>query len=105
MNINHKLRETDFENIDVKYQLEHHIQTQETKESCWIFDKINLMKIRFYKTCELNGSSYGKILLRSSALLNIKNDDQYCFNWSITAKLHPCENDHPKRVSNYEQKF
>ena len=105
LNINNNLTETDIINIDVKSQLEHQIQIQETKESGWIFDKINSMKIRFYKTEELNGSSYFKVPLRSNAPINIKNNDKYCFIWSILAKLHPCENGHPNRVSNYEQYF
>ena len=105
LKINNNLTETDIDNIDVKSQLEHQIQVQETKESGWIFDKINSMKIRFYKTEELNGSSYVKIPLRSNALINIENNDKYCFIWSILASLHPCENDHPNRVSNYIQYF
>ena len=67
MNINHNLTETDIDNIDVKSQWEHQIKIQETKESGWIFEKINLMKIKFYKTGELNGSSYVNIPLRSNA--------------------------------------
>ena len=43
--------------------------------------------------------------MRSSAILNIQNNDKYCFIWSILASLHPCENDHPNRVSNYNQCF
>ena len=49
LNINHSLTESDIDNIDVRSQLEHQIQVQETKESRWIFDKINSMKISFYK--------------------------------------------------------
>ena len=105
LNINNNLTESDIDNIDIKSQLEHQIRSQETKESGWIFDKINAMKIRFYKTDELNGSSYVKIPLRSNALINIKNNDKYCFIWSIFASLHPCENDHPNRVSIYIQYF
>ena len=105
LKIKNNLTETDINNIDVKSQLEHQIQVQETKESGWIFHKINSMKIRFYKTEEINGSSYVKIPLRSNALINIKNNDKYCFIWSILASLHPCENDHPNRVSNYIQYF
>ena len=71
------------------------------KESGWIFDKINSMKISFYKTTELNGTSYVKIPSRSNAILNIQNNDKYCFIWSILASLHPCENTHPSRVNNY----
>ena len=85
--------------------MEHQIQIQENKESGWIFDEINSMKIRFYKTGELNGSSYVKIPLRSNALINIKNNDKFCFIWSFLASLHPCATDQPNRVSNYIQYF
>ena len=47
LNINNNLTESDIDNIDLKSQLEHQIQIQETKESGWIFDKINSMKIIF----------------------------------------------------------
>ena len=53
----------------------------------------------------MNGSSYVNIPLRSSAILNIENDDRFCFLWSILASLHPCENSHPNRVSTYRQYF
>ena len=61
------------------------------------------MKIRFYKTGELKGSSYFKNPSRSNALMNTEKIDKYSFFWSILASLHPCENDHPKRISNYNQ--
>ena len=105
LKINKNLTESDIDNIDVRSQLEHQIQIQETKDSGWIFDKINSMKISFYKTTELNGTSYVKIPLRSNAILNIQNNDKYCFIWSILASLHPCENTHPSRVNNYIQYF
>ena len=105
LKVNHNITESDIDNIDVRSQLEHQIQNQETKESGWIFDKINSMKISFYKTVELNGTSYVKFPLRSSHIVNIKNDDKYCFLLSILAKLYPCEKSHPNRVSNYGPYF
>ena len=105
LNINHNLTESDIDNFDDRSQLEHQIQNQEMKESGWIFDKTNSKKISFYKNGELNGTSYVKIPLRSSAILNVQNNDKYCFIWSILASLHPCENDHPNRVSNFKQSF
>ena len=89
--------------MDVRSQLDHQIQNQETKESGWIFDKINSMKTSIYKTGELNGTFYVKTPLRSSAILNVQNIDKYCFIWSILASLHPCENTHPSRVNNFLQ--
>ena len=68
LKIIHNLTESDIDNIDVRYQLELQIKIQETKESGWIFDKINSMKRSFYKTVELNGTSYVKIPLRSNAI-------------------------------------
>ena len=70
------------------------------KDSGWRFDKINTMKIYFFKTGELNGSNYVKFPLRSNSILDIDNIDKYCFIWSILASLYPCNINHPKRVSN-----
>ena len=43
--------------------------------------------------------------MRSNAILKIENNDKYCFLWSKLASLHPCNNNHPNRVSNYRQYF
>ena len=43
--------------------------------------------------------------MRSNAILNIETNDKYCFLWSKSARLHPCNNNHPNRVSNYRQYF
>ena len=61
LKINHILTESVIDNVDVRSQLEHKIQIQETQESGWLFDKINSMKISIYKTGKLNGTSYVKI--------------------------------------------
>ena len=85
MNINHNLTESDLDKIDVRSPLEHQIQQHEMKDSGWRFDKINSTTVFFYKTGEMNGSNYVKIPLRSYAILNIENNDKYCFLWSILA--------------------
>ena len=105
LNINHNLTQSDLDNINIISPLEFQIQQQEMKDSGWRFDKINSMTIYFYKTTEMNGSNYIKIPLRSNAILNVENNDKYCFLWSILAWLHPCNNNHPNRVSNYKQYF
>ena len=105
MNNNHKLTESDNKNIDVKLQLEHPIQVQETKESGWISDKINSIKIRFYKTGVIKGSRYVKIPLESNAILKTEIRDKFCFLSSKLASLHSCKSDHHNGVSNYKQFF
>ena len=75
------------------------------EDSGWGIDEINSMTIYFHKTTVMNGSSYVKIPLRSSATLNVENDDKYCFLWSISAGLHPRNKSHPNRVTKYTQCF
>ena len=105
LNNNHNLTQSDLDKIDIRSPLEHQTQKQERKDSGWTFDKINSMTIYFYKTNEMNGSNYVKLPLRTNAILNIENNDKYCFLWSILASLHPCDNNHPNRVSNYKRYF
>ena len=105
LNINHNLTQSDLDKINIISPLEFQIQQQQMKGSGWRFDKINSMTIYFYKTNQMDGSNYIKIPLRTNAILNIENNDKYCFLWSILACLHPCKNNHPNRVSNYKQYF
>ena len=105
LNINQNLTQSDLDNINITFRLERQFQQQEMKDSGWRFDKINSKTTYFYKTNQMDGSNYIKIPLRSNAILNIENNDKYCFIWSILASLHPCNNNHPNRVSNYRQYF
>ena len=105
LNINHNLTQTDINNIDVVSPLETQKLQVEMRDSGWRFDKISSMTIYFYKTNEMNGANYVKIPLRSNAILNVENNDKYCFLWSILAYLHPCNNNHPNSVSIYRQYF
>ena len=105
LNMNYNITQIDIDNIDIKSPLEHQIQKHEMKDSGWRFDKLYSMTIYFYETNEMNGLNYVKIPLRTNAILNVENNDKYCFLWSILAWLHPCNNTHPNRVSNYKQYF
>ena len=51
----------------------------------------------------MDDSTHVKHFMRSSAILNIENDDKRKFLWSTQASLHPYRNSHPSRVSNYRQ--
>ena len=73
------------------------------KESGWIFQRINSMKISIYKKGELNGSYKVKIPLKSSALPLIKNGYVYSFIWSKLARPYSCEIGNPNGVSIYRQ--
>ena len=85
--------------------LEQQIHNQEMKDSRWKFDKINSLKEPFHKNTEINGSSYNKSPLKSSAILNIPCDDNYCFIWSIPADLQPAADSKTKRSSKKSTKL
>ena len=98
------LTQSEIDNVNIQWDLEARKQNLEMRESGWVFQRVNSMTISYYNTGNMDGSSYVKIPLRSSAILNIKNDDKYCFLWSILAKLHPCENN-SNIVSSYGKYF
>ena len=104
LNMINNLTQTEIEDVNIQWDVEARKQNLEMKESGWNFQRINSMSISFYNTGNMDGSSYVRIPLRSSAIINVKNDDKYCYIWSILAKLHPCESN-PDRVSKYEPFF
>ena len=100
LNMVNNLTQSEIDNANIQWEVEARKQNLEMRESGWNFQRVNSMTISFYNTGNLDGSSYIKLPLRSSAILNIKNNDKYCFLWSILAKIHPCENSHTDRVTN-----
>ena len=61
-----------------------------------------ILKICRYSPIE--GSSYiesPKKIRNTHSVINIQNEDNKCFLYSILAALHPVK-DNPQRVSNYE---
>ena len=72
LGITQNLTQSEINNINFQWPSENKIQNIETQESGWNFLRINSMKTIFYKTTDINASSYVKTPLRSSALLNKK---------------------------------
>ena len=103
--INHNLLKSDIDNIDSKLSFDFRIHQQKLQYSGWIFDKTNSMTLYFYKTVEVNGTSFVKNPLRSSAILNFATNGKYCFVWWILAELYPCNISRPNKISNYKQNF
>ena len=102
LNMINNLTQFEIDIVNFQWDSESRIQNSEMKESGWVFQRVISMTISYCNTGNMDGSSYVKVPLRSSIIVNIKNDDKYCFLWSILAKLDPCEDSHPNRVSIYE---
>lgn len=75
-----------------------------------IFEKVIWVQIEVAKYKPLKRNSYVELpdwLKNKKAMINVKNEDNMCFKWSILPALHTPEKD-PQRVSkykNYENKL
>nr|XP_023022404.1 uncharacterized protein LOC111510702 [Leptinotarsa decemlineata] len=75
----------------------------EEQQSRWALSKILLLKVAINKYVIGNGSSFIPLpqeIARKQACINVRNDDEMCFYWSIISALYPVAK-HPQRVSKY----
>ena len=86
--------------LDIITDLDNEIQNRDMEGSGWNVQGINHLKIYFDKTNPINGMTYKKFPIRINSILNIQNNDTYCFLWSILASIH-LVNENPHRVSKY----
>ena len=100
VDIIHILTRLELNDIDIMTDLDNEIDNRDMEGSGWNVQGINHLKIYFHKTNPINGRTYVKFPIRSNAILNIQNNDSYCFLWSILASIHPVNKD-PQRVSKY----
>jgi hypothetical protein len=76
--------------------------------SGWVLKKVLHLEIHTVKYMPLKASSYiplPKTLQLRSSILNIKNEDQKCFHWSVLAALHPCGSTNVQDYILYEQEL
>merc|ERR1712055_564862 len=72
--------------------------------SGWIIQSVDEFHLKICKYTPLQGSSYIKSpnkIENSKSVVNVQNEDNKCFLYSVLAALHPVK-DNPQRVSNYE---
>jgi hypothetical protein len=75
------------------------------KGSGWNLKEITNLHVHIFKYTPLKGSSYIELpnwLKNTKSIINIKNDDDKCFLWSVLKALHPIEN-HPERINDLER--
>ncbi|XP_046585666.1 uncharacterized protein LOC124292570 [Haliotis rubra] len=80
-------------------------QEFQAEGSGWMLDGIIHLEVNTAEYVPLSASSYiplPKYVAEKKAVLNIKNNDQKCFIWSVLAGLHPLDRkQHPERVCKY----
>jgi len=84
------------------------IETFQEKGSGYVIDKILSVEIACSKLVVRLGASYlplPKWLERKKAVINVKNNDHYCFAYSILASLFKAPKGCITRVASYEKYF
>jgi hypothetical protein len=79
-------------------------QNFQREGSAWRLINVNFLQLRTNKYNPMRASSYidlSEKLKLKKAYINIKNEDNKCFLWSVIAALHPAEKN-PQRVSVYK---
>ena len=82
-------------------EIEEEIQTVENTEgSSWLFLDVIKLVLHTTRWDPINAGSYIDLppfLKNKKAIINIKNQDEKCFMWSVLRALNP-KNDHPDRI-------
>ena len=91
-----KMKETVLESL-AKFQ----------RQGCnWRFHSVLSLDLHTAKYVPLGGSSnipISKFLAAKKAIINLKNDDDECFNWAITWALNPVEKTLNVLIKNFEK--
>ena len=96
-----------YEELNEANELNHQIDEFEQGESGYIFDSIKKLTVKMFKYHDIRASSYCKLpnpFCNSKSIINIQNNDNYCFLWSILAHKYRVDN-HRERVTHYENHF
>ena len=89
------------ENTDVKVLLKdmikeilNNITIYQKNGSGWYFKEVNRLEIHIVEYKPLNGESFiplPEFIKKKNAIINIQNEDNKCFLWSILRYLYPKE--------------
>ena len=79
------------------------LDDEQLEGSGFVLNGIVNVVLEIYKVNDIQASSWVELpekCKNNKSIINIKNDDQFCFLWCILAHLFPVE-DHKNRTSNY----
>ena len=83
------------------------LDDEQLEGSGFVFQEIEEVILEIYKVIDIQASSYIELppkYKNSQSIINIKNNDQYCFLWCILAYLYPVE-DNKNITSSYSKHF
>ena len=96
-----------YEELREADELSHQLDEVEQGESGYIFDSKKNLTVKMFNYHDIRAFSYCKLpkpFCNSKSIVNIQNNDNYCFLWSILALKNEVDN-HRERVSHYTNPF
>ena len=75
--------------------------------SGWVLGSINKLELRVARYKPLKGSNYVRVpfqLRKKKAIVNVKNNDEFCFVWAILSAQYPSIHN-PSKVASYRKHF
>ena len=81
--------------------IEERIQNFNQRGSNWRFQRVLSLDIHFTEFIPLRGSTFfplPKKIATKKAVINMKNDDDQCFKWSVARALNPVD-EHAERIT------
>ena len=82
--------------------IEERIQNFKQRGSNWRFERVLSLDIHFTDFIPLRGSTFipfPRKIRDKKAVINMKNDDNLCFKWSVTRSLNPVEKKNFERIT------
>ena len=88
---------------EMVYEIEEEIQkVGDAEGSGWVFLEVDKIVLHTTRWDPINAGSYIDLppfLKNKKAIINMKNEDNECFKWSVLRALNPKDN-HPERIDN-----
>ena len=81
--------------------IEERIQNFNQRGSNWRFQRVLFLDVHFTDFIPLRGSTFLPLprkIASKKAVINMKNDDDQCFKWSVVRALNPVDV-HPERIT------
>jgi hypothetical protein len=86
--------------LNIKGKFKAWLEEWNEKGSGYVLDELQGIELGITKNKDMVGSSYFELPFKSNCIVNIQNEDDYCFIWSILAHLYPAKKNR-NQVSKY----
>ncbi|KAJ8913387.1 hypothetical protein NQ315_008779 [Exocentrus adspersus] len=91
---------------NVIHTLANKLEEFSEKDSGWALLEVLHLKVNINNFSPLKGGTSTYVSLpdfisRKRAVINVKNNDSFCFLLAVVSALYPAENKHPERITSY----